>query len=1624
MTKISDKGRNQLLATVGTAMAATMMVTGAHAAETVVTPVLPGPLTVDTDVNGHDIIDAVLNNVAAINATITGTTGGVGLEETSTTTTSVTVDGNDILGTAIGNSFDNEIDLSVLENDIVSDGAAALGFETNTGSITATIQDNDIILSIPNFQTGSATVSGNDIEGRATGNAGSTTLEGIVPNTYSSGQSGNSLVQSGAVLGDWLDADGSVVASTIQINGNPDIQSDVDNNNISLELESTIDGNVVTAAPSVEDNMIASNAKGNSSNSTISLLSGGSPEFTGSLVLTNGQTNVDTSGNGLIEADNLDSDIFGVIEGYDYNYVNTLDGSLSIDGNAITASASGNDALGSNGAAGNRILLADGLSFQGLGGVATSSTAYTSGTVSGNVAADVVIHSSQGNVGASNGNRTLVQAEVDDGNIYGDVESLETGSVSVTDNEVSATARGNAASSSFATGDGSAYFNGTVAVSNQQTNLYTNVEAYNDSADASSDVGYDDGLLEDSTVLVDGNRIASAAYGNLVSQNVALEAVTTAMPDDRVNLTGGTGLDGNVSAEGNVIVTSLQSQYSANVLSEVIDGEIYAYSGADETIDSSISVTGNTQEAIALGNSASNGLALSGTTVETGAGIANVQIVADASSVQAVSEAETYVDVSSDISGSTAETSGNLQRSIAYGGSAGNSLSVDAQTITVSSDVDELASLITVDAAATDGFALDFTNAPDVDAAYGVLNVQSVSALVSAVAVGYDEDSAFDTYVGNDADGSTIKTDSNSLVAAAYGTDANNQAALDVGTLNATEDDVLGQPDFATVMNVTNAQTVTEDSAIVAGATGDETFETYIDGYVDDSSVSTSGNTAQALAYGNRASSGVTVTATNIDTEADSFPGGIRGIAEVDGNQISTDASFSVNSAQFAGGQIVATLLDDVVAPDYSAEAFTYVWEEVTDSSVVSNGNVLTAGATGNRADNLVDLSGNTLATTSALTNYQQSEADIQALIGIAGSPGTPFIPGTPDTPGYNASNSGSSSQGTLTTSNGGNTLNITGSITVTFTTPLTQREADALNAISGVSGATAGGTTVTMTGAVDATLFSSLIVASGGGGNGTGDETFTVAGFAVPLIPGTPDTPAVPRTPNTGGVTVALDSSVDASTISVDDNSVAGSVTGNSASNSVKVDGTSVPDGSDHFQVTAIADGTDTSAAGDHMLTNVQVVGDTQLTSEVYSTFAIDMTDGANIDDSTLTVDGNSQSSRAVANTAANSVELSATNTDAGAVLASNQFSEAEVSALSNVEIYAPVSSDNTSVSLSDNSNLALAVVNNVSNSLTIEGTNVYPNVIARDVLLDVDSDVYGGGDGILLNQQIAQTSATATAVTNIYNEDGTYLTTDGVVDGSVKITGNSTTAEASANRAVNVADASAGSSLGASVGIVNAQNSIADVTANATTNAGVVIAGDDVLDAAALNGSSVTLGTNTTASLARGNSATNALNYSAGANYGDVDLLAGTGAYTVTTSGNVATSARAAVLNVQGNSGAVSANSTQTTYVVALNSQLGEPAVTNATVGVIGNAVSAAAYGNTATNSVTVAALNTNAPTVAIGNVQNNSGPVSATVTTVTYGVNGGYGAIAGSAISVTNNAVTATAVGNNAVNAIIGN
>ncbi|KPL66800.1 hypothetical protein SZ64_00990 [Erythrobacter sp. SG61-1L] len=1577
------------MVSVGTAMAASLIVTGAQAADTTISPTLPGPLTTETDTEAHDVVSAVLANVATVSSQIVGSSGGVVLTEAPTETSDILVDGNDDQVFARANNFANSIDLSVIENDDDGDGAAALGFETNFGAVTGAANGNSIRADLDNFQNGSVAVTDNRIAANATGNIGSTSLSGELPNDYASGAAGSSTLTAG-LPADWLDASGSLVASTVQLQGDPQIVADAGadtRNSIYLDLSSTGD-NTVQADLVVSDNLIGSTAKGNTSASVIDVQSGGAPAFVGSAVVTNGQINSDAGGTGTIEAVTQGS-IYSTIEADSLGATNLLRGSSLVADNTVSASATGNEALG-EGVAGNRIVLGDGLSFQGAGSAgATVDTAYDDVTMTSTAAADLVIHNSQGNTGLGNSARMDIDAVNTSPTVAAWVQSTENGSIAVSGNDTLATARGSSATSAFSSGADAAYFSGTVAVANQQTNVHTDVTAQVADAEIFAEVAEGGlGVLIGGDVTVDANRSAASAYGNQVGQSLSLAATVIDAPLTGVVLTGGTGVDGNVSADGNFLVTSLQSQYTADVAADQ-RGNVYIDYSSGSAENSTLAVSDNALEAVALGNSGSNAASVAGTSLTAGAGVANVQIAADGSAVSASSVGEIWL-AGYAVNTSDLSLTGNLNRAIAYGNSVGNSLTVDGEVLEVAASESQIGSAITLDTGAIDGFVFDNSVLPVVDAAYGLLNDQSVSGQISAQAFGYDGgDAAAGIYVDN-VSGSTLVTDDNVLVGAAYGNDATNAASLNVGNLTATEDTIGGEPDFATVMNVTSVQTVATGSSITVQAGGLNTFETqigyYSGGGVSTSSVSTSDNSVQALAYGNRAGNTLSVNATNIDTEADSFPGGTRGEASVEGGIAQTDASFGVNNAQAAAGTIDVSLTNR--SGNAPAGVMTQVVNEVSSSSVVSNGNMLSSGATANRADNLLDLSANGLATTGALTNFQIANADVTSNIGVETQSiqywtTLSTLPCAPDF-----------------------CVNPGSAFDVLTISQLTPEQYDYLLANGwSVSGPELRRENTTVPSVItaaqsaeyDAAFLSYLLY-------GVGFHLDYASPFADP-----------------GGVTVSVGESVSYSTIAVDDNAISGSVTGNSASNSVKAEGTGVPDGSDHFATWGITDGGDVTALGDYMLTSLQIVGERDLASTVYGRFSIEVTDAADIWESTLSVDDNSQASRAVANTVTNAVELDAVNTEAGVALVSSQESAGNVQALSGLEVSAPAAMTSATVSMSGNSNLALAVINNASNSVAVSATNAGPVTFPREVMLDADSNEVAVGDHVLLNRQLATTAATATAMTSVHNGDD-LPGFDSIDGSSATVMGNSTTAEASGNRAFNTMAVEGSASLGASAGMLNMQASTATVSASSTMSAGVVLNGNDPVVGALQNGS-ISVGENTTSALARGNTASNVLNYSAGAGYGDVSVFGTTGT-TIASGGSVdaVVNARAGILNVQSNSGAgVSATSTDASYLVAFNVDADFNMMVDGTVGVIGNSVQAAGYGNTASNLLTVNPLNTGMPTAAIGSSQANSASVVASVTTVTFGIQGGVGAVTGSSLAVSGNTVSATAIGNNVASAL---
>lgn len=1553
------------LSSIGLAVLATLVAGGAQAADTTVSTIP----AVAVNTTAYQSVQSVQDKSQPVTATSAGsvidvtTTGGQ-------TGGNNTVTQNSVKASATANTFTNAVDLSLAggTGPVPAEGAASLGVQTNSGVISSAATGNTVKVELDGFSSGGAANTANTISANTTLNSGSSTISGTVPVDYASTTPGSVMLNYSPV-GASSAVRGSLVSTSVQQGAGAASTAAASGNTVSLTL--TADGeNSVAAAPALDGNTVSATLKGNTANSTISVQSGGAPAFTGSAVVSNQQLNqsiapvthtASATGNGVIAS----------IGGNAAGDTNTLTGSLSVQGNTISSTATGNEALGATaGTAGNRIVLADGVSVSGSGGPAINNSSYSAGNLSSALMADLAVSNSQGNVGVS------LSAATQGSGALAFAQSVDGGAVTVANNAATASATGNAASNAILSGKDAAAFTATAALANQQSNYNGGVSAVSGPTVIGAATGTENGTNNAAAVSVTGNRSAATAYGNNASQSLALEANALPLSGTTAVLAGGSLPDGNVNAFGAATVTNLQSNYSAPVSAQTV-GSVFGVladsrgTGGDTIHASSFTVGGNTQEAVGVSNSASNALSLTGTTVGSGAGVSSVQVTDGGSPVGALlsgSTAAAYLGTHA--TDSTVALTNNLQRAVAYANSAANSLNVTANSATVAA-IDSPASVAT-----------PALGTATVTAAYGVLSNQTAAGAVSAVAdgAGILPIGAQTVLIEGNVTRGSVSNQGNAFVAAAYGNDATNAAKLALGT-GAT---LAGAAPVGNVTSVQNAA----GSTITATASGANVVATAIEDDVAASTVATSGNQLQALAYGNRASGNTLDVSGNTLATLTAQPRAV-----IAGGTATTDAAFSVQSAQTASGSLTASLRSGDAPGATASQIRTQIGGDVTGSSVVSNGNSASAAATANSATNGLTLAGNSLSTSSAVQNVQGSSASVQALAGQAGTPGTPASPATPFT--YNAHVLDPDALGGSTL--GGNTTITSGTLGVQQSS-LTSQEIAYLTSHGWTVGTGVNSGLLTapasILGTVTTTTYDNLRNAQ------------SVAFGAT--IPGTS---AVAAIPNQGGVTVAVGGNVTASQLAVKGNSSSAAVTGNSATNSASVTGNAIASGgATTASAGSLALGA-TGAQADHTVSNVQqVTGGAALSTSVYGTYAIDAAAGAVISGSTLSVSDNSQRGSAVANTATNSLSVTGTNVASTSALSSAQSGNAAVSAASDLELYAPGAVSASSLDLSRNKNVSLGVINDATNSLSVTASNVTPADAAINAQLTAGT---ANGDHVLNNAQTATTSVSSTATTRLYNQDQTASATTGLANGTATISGNTTTAEASANRADNSVALNGAAVLGASAGLNNSQSSSAAVTANASTSATFKLEGTSPATAAALN-SGITIDGNSTTALARGNAASNVLNVSAGSGYAAASPVAGSSA-------GGATQATAALLNTQGNSGNVSASASGT-YQVALNGVTAgtAPGITNGTAALTGNTVAAQAYGNTATNAVTVAATAANRPTVAVGNYQTNSGAITATATAVNYGV-GVTGAAAGSTLRAAGNQVTATAVGNSAVSTI---
>lgn len=759
------------------------------------------------------------------------------------------------------------------------------------------------------------------------------------------------------------------------------------------------------------------------------------------------------------------------------------------------------------------------------------------------------------------------------------------------------------------------------------------------------------------------------------------------------------------------------------------------------------------------------------------------------------------------------------------------------------------------------------------------------------------------------------------------------------------------------------AAAVTQQSAADNTVEARALPETYITTNNDiwGSSVSLDGNSVEALATGNRSVLSTSVTANSIDTGTNS--GGT--FVELDGDTYGPNASILGQGIQsVSGSTITASLTDVLVDPARSAEIDIRAGEDIGTSDVSTDLNVLRASVTGNTGTNTVTVAGGSTLETSvgAANNQEVDESDLTVVIGVEGS----------ELVAYSAFYvAGTNSGGTFTSVPGA-------------ALTLDAAQIAWLQSIYGADISINGGTgTITVTNAA-----ATAALAGPGGTVGGNDQL--------------------------GGHYVRADGYIEFSTLSVAGNLTEGSVMGNTATNMVSVESAQIVEATGYSEATT---DDDYEVLASNMAQNTQQFFDTEANASVFGSFAIDTNTDYRVQESTLTIDGNTQLASATANEGSTTLMVSGTGVSATTGLQnaqdvrSNEIGD-DISALSDAWIYSPMQMTDGTLDITSNVSQATSEGNVATNTVSVSATDLAPAASTAGALLDGDAS----GSVVLGNDQdYYADSMVAGASLRVFNEHETDGSSLGVYGSSINLTSNASSAESVANSASNALSIDAGNSTLASAALNSEQwGSGGSITTTADAQI-VVRLTEDQVATFAVNNSSVDVSGNTVMALSTVNEISNTVDISA-TNVSGSDTLAD-----ADTGGTTATFL---LSNEQDASADATSTVTANEVGVELNDlALSGNGVTGSSVAVDGNVFTAQTIGNRAANALNGDVTNTANASYAINGHQDNAGDMTSNVTSTMLGVSiDGQSTAVDSTISVDGNRSLANAIGNLQSNALV--
>jgi len=516
------------------------------------------------------------------------------------------------------------------------------------------------------------------------------------------------------------------------------------------------------------------------------------------------------------------------------------------------------------------------------------------------------------------------------------------------------------------------------------------------------------------------------------------------------------------------------------------------------------------------------------------------------------------------------------------------------------------------------------------------------------------------------------------------------------------------------------------------------------------------------------------------------------------------------------------------------------------------------------------------------------------------------------------------------------------------------------------------------------------------------------------------------------GNIGVVSQTGVDDSAISVDANTLRADAEGNVGTNRLTVAASGALTATTTADTSVSIATALTSTADLGLVSSQQRDAGSSVSAIVDGDLSIDdSVAGTGVTGSAVTVDDNLQVALARGNRVENTATISGLGVDTTTGLLTLQSGLAAVTGTSNLTLGIETVDDagaeivNASqLSVSGNTNVALAQQNTGSSTLSVSGTSIEGNrdigTLADARLLTDTGVLAANADNALGNRQVSEgdVNATANTLANISAIGGAAAA---AFNSNLELSGNTTQAIGGANIGTNTLRLTADTGLTANAALTSDQSSDSAVTGSAVFGVANAAVGDiepnSITFAGTITGSSLAMDDNVALSSARGNEALNTLDASA------TSILrtpaTGTSASFDSVAESINSTADFALTSRQVQTGAVASDARILTAITGAAAD----EVGTSSLSISGNFADTTAEGNRATNRV---ALNTGGALsagAAITSFQQSTGAIDSfgQLRAVIGAGTGELGDINSSSLEIRDNTVIARAAANDVTNVL---